>query len=152
MARRRRIYALLKISRILSVCVTRNYENILIEIKNIGFLISNYVIFLNCFSWAGYGGRSITWSLMIFIFQDFRTIIFIFIAILTTYRLMCLPGFRCFLSNSGLYTELRSTSFNLSTKSLDLFPFNHNQVQVLSVPILLLVSSQGLTCKLQIIS
>ena len=45
---------------------------------------------------------------MIFILKGFWTIVFIFIAISTTFRLICPPAFfRCLL-NSGTFTELRS--------------------------------------------
>ena len=51
------------------------------------------------------------WSFMIFIIQGFRTIVFIFIVIFTTFQPICPPTFfRCFLSNSGAYKELRTTS------------------------------------------
>ena len=49
-------------------------------------------------------------SLMIFIIKGFRTIVFIFIVISTMFRPICpLVFFRC-LSNSGTFTELRTTS------------------------------------------
>ena len=41
----------------------------------------------------------------------FRTIVFIFIVISTTFRPICLPAFFRCLSNSGTFTELRITSF-----------------------------------------
>ena len=47
------------------------------------------------------------WSLMIFIINDFRTMIFIFI-ISITFRSICPPTFSWWLSNSGIYTELRT--------------------------------------------
>ena len=51
----------------------------------------------------------LTVSVWIFIIQGFRTIVFIFIAIFTTFWPMSSPAFfRCFLTNSGAYTELRS--------------------------------------------
>ena len=67
---------------------------------------SNFVhIFINSLS------KFLRWSLMIFIMKGFQTIVFIFIVISTTFRLICpLAFFRC-LSNSGTYTELRTTSF-----------------------------------------
>ena len=49
------------------------------------------------------------WStyLLLFIIQGFRTIVFIFIAIFTKFQPICPPAFfRCFLLNSGAYTEL----------------------------------------------
>ena len=46
-----------------------------------------------------------------FIIKGFRTIVFIFIVISTTFRQICPPAFfRCLL-NSGTFTELRTTSF-----------------------------------------
>ena len=50
-------------------------------------------------------------SLMVFIIKCFRTIVFIFIVISTTFWPMCPPAFFKYLSNSGTYTELRTTSF-----------------------------------------
>ena len=43
----------------------------------------------------------------------FRTIVFIFIVISTTFRPICPPAFFRCLSNSGTFTELRTTSFIL---------------------------------------
>ena len=51
---------------------------------------------------------------MIFIIKGFRTIVFIFIVISTTFRPICPPTFFRCLSNSGTYTELRTTSFTRS--------------------------------------
>ena len=54
-------------------------------------------------------------SLMIFIIKGFRTIVFIFIVISTTFWLICpLAFFRCLL-NSGTFKEFRTTSFIEST-------------------------------------
>ena len=51
----------------------------------------------------------------VIIIKGFRTIVFNFIVISTTFRPICPPAFfRCF-SNSGTYTELRTTSFIEST-------------------------------------
>ena len=51
--------------------------------------------------------KFLRWSMRIFIIKGFRTILFIFIVISTTFRLICpLAFFRC-LSNSGTFTELR---------------------------------------------
>ena len=50
------------------------------------------------------------------IIKGFRTIVFIFIVISTTFRPICpLAFFRC-LSHSGTFTELRTTSFIESTR------------------------------------
>ena len=79
---------------------------------------------------------------MIFIIKDFQTIVFIFIVISTTFRSICpLAFFRC-LSNSGTFTELRTTSFIESTGVTCSDSVSHNQVQVLSIPVLLLACSQ----------
>ena len=55
------------------------------------------------------------------------------------------------ISNSGTCTELRTTSFIESTKFACSDSVSHNRVQVLSIPVLLLVCSQDLTCNLQMI-
>ena len=47
----------------------------------------------------------------IFIVKGFRTIVFIFIVISTTFRSICPPVFFRCLSNSRIYRELRTTSF-----------------------------------------
>ena len=51
------------------------------------------------------------WSLMIFIIKAFWTIVFIVIVISPMFWPICPPAFVRFLSNSGTYTELRTTSF-----------------------------------------
>ena len=86
---------------------------------------------------------------MIFIIKGFRIIVFIFIVISTTFRPICpLAFFRC-LSNSGTYTELWTTSFIESIGVACSDSVSHNQVQVLSVPLLLLACSQDWTSNLQ---
>ena len=81
----------------------------------------------------------------IFIIKGFWTIVYIFIVFSTTLRPICpLAFFKC-LSNSGTYTELRTTSFIESCSG----SVCHNRVQVLSIPVLLLVCSQDWTCNLQ---
>ena len=46
---------------------------------------------------------------LIFIIKDFRTTVFILVMIFKTFRPRCPPAFfRCFLSNSEAYTELRT--------------------------------------------
>ena len=52
--------------------------------------------------------------LMVFIFKGFRTIVFIFIVICTTFRPICPPAFFRCLSNSGTYSELQTTPFTES--------------------------------------
>ena len=88
-------------------------------------------------------------SLMIFIIRSFQTIVFIFIVIFKTFRPICLPDFFWCLSNSGTFTELRTTSFIESTRLTCSDSINHKRVQVVSIPILLLACSQDWTCNLQ---
>ena len=59
--------------------------------------------------------------------------------------------FRCFLLNSGAYMELQATSFIYSTEITCSDSVNHNWVQVLSIPVLLLTRSWDWTCNLQMI-
>ena len=86
-----------------------------------------------------------------FSIKGFRTFVFIFIVISTTFRPICPPGFFGCLSNSGTYTELRTTSFIESTGVACSEYVSHNRVQVLSIPVLLLACSQDWTCNLQMI-
>ena len=58
---------------------------------------------------------------MIFIIKVFRTIVFIFIVISTTFRPICSPAFFRCLSNSGTFTELRTTSFIETTVVVEWF-------------------------------
>ena len=75
---------------------------------------------------------------MIFIIKGFRTIVFIFIVISTKFQPICLTAFfRCLL-NSASYTELLTTSFIESMGIACLDSVSHNQVQVLSILVLLL--------------
>ena len=75
-----------------------------------------------------------------FIIKVFRTIVFIFIVISTTFRSICPPGFfRCL---SGTVTELRTTSFIETTGVTCSDSVCHNRVQVLSIPVLLLACSE----------
>ena len=90
-------------------------------------------------------------GLVIFIIKSFQTIVFIFIVISTTFRLIYLPGFFRFLSNSETYTELRTASFIESTGVTCSDSVSHNWVQVLSIPVLLHAYSQDWTCNLQMI-
>ena len=77
-----------------------------------------------------------------FIIKGFRTVVFIFIIISTTFRPICPPAlFRC-LSISGTFTKLRTTSFIESTGVACSDSVSHNGVQVLRIPILLLSCSQ----------
>ena len=76
---------------------------------------------------------------------------FIFIVISTTFRPICPPAlFRC-LSNSGTFTELRTTSFIKSTGVSWSDSVSHNRVQALSIPALLLACSQDWTGNLHMI-
>ena len=74
-------------------------------------------------------------SLLIFIIKVFRTIVFIFIVISTTFRPICPPAFFRCLSNLGTFTELRTTSFIETTGVAYSDSVCHNQVQVLSIPV-----------------
>ena len=87
----------------------------------------------------------------IFIIKGFQTIVFIFIVISTTFRQICPPAFFRCLSNSGTFTELRTTSFIETTGVACSYSVSHNRVQVLSIPALLLACSVDWTCNLQMI-
>ena len=84
---------------------------------------------------------------MIFIIKGFWTIVFIFIVISTTFPPIRPPTFFGCLSNSGTFTELRTTSFIESTGVICSDSVSHNRVQVLSIPVLWLACSQDWTCK-----
>ena len=88
---------------------------------------------------------------MIFIIKSFRTILFIFIVIFTTFQPICPPAFFRCLSNSGTFTELRTTSFIESTGVACSDSVSHNRAQVLSIPVLLLACSQDWTSNLHMI-
>ena len=88
-----------------------------------------------------------------FVIKGFWTIVFIFIVIVisTTFQPICpLAFFRCLL-NSGTFTELRTMSFIESTRVTCSDSISHNQVQVLSIPVLLLACSKDWTSNLQMI-
>ena len=93
--------------------------------------------------------KFLRWSLMIFIIKGFRTNVFIFIS--TTFQLICPPAFFRCLSNSGTFTELRTTSFIESTGVACFDSVSYNRVQVLSIPVLLLACSQDWTSNLKMI-
>ena len=63
--------------------------------------------------WKRSNGYRLNWHkrFWIFIIKVFRTIVFIFIVISTTFRPICPPAFFRCLSNSGTFKELRTTSF-----------------------------------------
>ena len=66
--------------------------------------------------WSGISDMMIIYIyIYIYIIKDCWTIAFIFIVISTTFRPICLPAFFRCLSNSGTYTELRTTFFIEST-------------------------------------
>ena len=72
---------------------------------------------------------------MIFIIKGFRTTVFIFIVISTTFSIdMSSSLFQVFVET---YTELRTTSFIESTGVACSDSVSHNHVQVLSIPVLL---------------
>ena len=79
---------------------------------------------------------------MIFIIKGFWTIVFIFIVISTTFRLICPPAFFKCLSNSGTFIELLTTSFIETMVVACSNSVSHNRVQVLSIPVLLLACSE----------
>ena len=85
------------------------------------------------------------------VIKSFRTIVFIFIVICTTFRPICPPAFFRCLSNSGTFKELRTTSFTESTGVTSSDSVSHNRVQMLSIPALLLACSQDWTCNLHMI-
>ena len=99
---------------------------------------------------VGWYERTLTTS-NIFIIKGFRTIVFIFIVISTTFWSICPPAFFRYLANSGTYTELQTTFFIEFTEVTCSDSISHNRVQVLSIPILLLACSQDRTCNLQMI-
>ena len=78
------------------------------------------------------------WTLIIFIIKGFRTIVFIFIVISITFRPICPPAFFRCLSNSGNYTELRTTSFIEFMGVACSDSVSHNRVQVLRILVLFL--------------
>ena len=80
---------------------------------------------------------------MIFIIKVFRTIVFIFIIISTTFFKSS--------SNSRTYTELWTTSFIESTGVASSDSVNHNRVHMLKIPVLLLAYCQDWTSNLQMI-
>ena len=88
---------------------------------------------------------------MIFIIEGFRTIAFVFIIISTTFRPICPPAFFRCLSNVATYTELGTTSFIETTGVTCSDSVSHDRVEVWSIPVLLLTSSQDWTCNLQMI-
>ena len=88
---------------------------------------------------------------IVFIIKGFRTIVFIFIVISTTFRPICSPAFiKCF-SKSGTFMELQTTSFIESTGDTCSDSVSYNRVQVLSIPVLLPACSLDWTCNLQMI-
>ena len=90
-------------------------------------------------------------SLLIFIIKVSQTIVFIFIVISTMFQPIG-PSifFRC-LSNSGIFTELQTTSFIETMRVACSDSVCHNRVQVLSIPVLLLTCTEDWTCNLQMI-
>ena len=88
-------------------------------------------------------------TILIFIIKGFQTIVFIFIVISTMFRPICPLAFFTCLSNSRTFIELRTTSFIESTGVACSDSVSHNQVQVLSIPVLLLACCQDWTCNLQ---
>ena len=87
----------------------------------------------------------------IFIMKGFQTIVFIFIVISTTFRPICLPAFFRCLSNLGTFTEIQTMSFIESTGVVCSDSISQIRVQVLSIPVLCLASSEDWTCNLQML-
>ena len=106
----------------------------------------NYISSMAFNSYSLQWSQFFRWSMMIFILKGFRTIVFIFIIVSTTFRPICPPAFFRSLSNSGNCTEHRTTSFIESMGVACSDSVSHNRVQVLSIPVLLLVCSQDWTC------
>ena len=67
------------------------------------------------------------------------------------FQLICPLAFFRGLSNLGTFTELQTTSFIEFTEVTCSDSVSHNQVQVLSIPVLLLICSQDRTRNLQMI-
>ena len=88
---------------------------------------------------------------MIFIIKGFRTIVFIFIVISTTFQPIRPPAFFKCLSNSEIHTKLRTSSFIESTGVASSDSVSDNRLQVLSSPVLLLACSLDWTCNLYLI-
>ena len=86
-----------------------------------------------------------------FIIKGFQTIVFIFIVISTMFRPIRPPAFFRCLSNSGTFMELWTTSFIESSGVACSDSVSHNQVQALSIPVLLLACSQDWTWSLLMI-
>ena len=80
--------------------------------------------------------------MVIIIIKSFRIIVFMFTVISTTFRSICPPAFFRSLSNSGTLTELRTTYFIESMVVTCSDSLSHNQVQVPSIPVLLLAYIQ----------
>ena len=128
-------------------------------IKNISLQIFYTVKYflLNCklnsvlwLSWGEMESRTqIEFLDKTFIIKGFRTIVFIFIVISTTFLLICPPAFFRCLSNSGTFTELRNMSFIKTMGVTFSDSVSHNRGQVLSIPVLLLACSEDWTSNLQ---
>ena len=84
---------------------------------------------------------------MNFIIKVFRTIVFIFIVISTTFWPICPPAFFRYLSNSRTFTELRTTSFIETMGVACSDSVSHNRVQVF----LYITRLEDWTCNLQMI-
>ena len=87
------------------------------------------MFYLFIFSCLGFWNEA-CWFLSL---RFFWTIVFIFIVISTTFRPICPPAFFRCLSNSGTFTELRTTSFIESTWVACSVSVSRNRVQVLNM-------------------
>ena len=83
-------------------------------------------------------------NINIFIIKGFWTIVFIFLAISTTFQLICPLAFLRCLSNSETYMELWTMPFIESTGVAISDSVNHNQVQVLRIPVFVTRLQSGL--------
>ena len=81
-----------------------------------------------------------------FLIKGFRTIVFLFIVISTTFQPICPPAIFRFLTNWATYIELQTTSFIKSMGNACSDSVYHNRVQVLDILVLLLACSQNWTC------
>ena len=112
-----------------------------VKSKNL-FIVSLPAIFFLFFFFVDWRNDKIHKRAILYIIKGFRTIVFIFIVISTTFRPRCPPAFFRCLSNSGTCTELQTTSFIESTVVACSDSVSHNRVQVLSIPVLLLPCSE----------
>ena len=112
-----------------------------------------YYLSLNCYSSCSLCCMQFSAEIRITsaIFKTCKSYTLQFIIISTTFQPICPPAFFSCLSNSGTFTELRTTFFIESTRVACSDSVGHNRVQVLSIPVLLLACSQDWICNLLMI-